>query len=77
MPRHIGTTPILGARLRECFELVEAYGKAPEEIFSPIDALKYLSSRALFSQSMKDQWTQVVNPPNISHTFWYRQLQDF
>lgn len=42
--------PILGKRLRECFELVENSGKTPEEIFSPIDALKYRSSRSLFKQ---------------------------
>ena len=44
--------PILGNRLRECFELVENSGKVPEEIFSPIDALKYRSCKALFSQFM-------------------------
>ncbi|MBU3558734.1 DUF1810 domain-containing protein [Polynucleobacter sp. Nonnen-W13] len=44
--------PILGNRLRECFNLVEQSGKAPELIFSPIDALKYRSCKALFSQFM-------------------------
>lgn len=44
--------PILGKRLRECFELVENSGKTPEQIFSPIDALKYQSCKALFSQFM-------------------------
>ena len=44
--------PILGNRLRECFELVESSGKTPEEIFSPIDALKYRSCIGLFSQFM-------------------------
>lgn len=42
--------PILGKRLRECFALVESSGKAPEQIFSPIDTLKYRSCRDLFSQ---------------------------
>lgn len=42
--------PILGNRLRECFALVENSSKTPEQIFSPIDALKYRSSKALFSQ---------------------------
>ena len=42
--------PILGSRLRECFELVESSGKTPEKIFSPIDALKYRSCKTLFSQ---------------------------
>lgn len=42
--------PILGERLRECFALVENSGKTPEQIFSPIDALKYRSCRDLFSQ---------------------------
>ncbi|MCF8190576.1 MAG: DUF1810 domain-containing protein [Polynucleobacter sp.] len=40
--------PILGKRLRACFELVENSGKTPEQIFNPIDALKYRSCRALF-----------------------------
>jgi uncharacterized protein (DUF1810 family) len=43
---------VLGSRLRECFALVENSGKIPEEIFSPIDALKYRSCRDLFSQFM-------------------------
>jgi uncharacterized protein (DUF1810 family) len=42
----------LGGRLRECFELVESSGKTPEEIFSPIDTLKYRSCKELFSQFM-------------------------
>jgi uncharacterized protein (DUF1810 family) len=41
---------ILGERLRECFELVESSSRTPEQIFSPIDALKYRSCRELFSQ---------------------------
>lgn len=44
--------PILGKRLRECFDLVENSGKTPEQIFSPIDALKYRSCKQLFSQFM-------------------------
>lgn len=42
--------PILGNRLRECFNLVEQSGKAPELIFSPIGTLKYLSCKKLFSK---------------------------
>lgn len=42
--------PILGQRLRECFALVENSGKTPEQIFSAIDASKYRSTKALFSQ---------------------------
>lgn len=42
--------PILGKRLRECFELVETSGKSPEQLFSAMDALKYRSSKRLFSQ---------------------------
>lgn len=42
--------PILGKRLRECFALVENSGKTPEQIFSPIDVLKYRSCIDLFSQ---------------------------
>ena len=44
--------PIPGLRLHECFSLVEASGKAPEEIFNPIDAMKYRSCKDLFSQFM-------------------------
>ena len=44
--------PILGARLRECFALVENGGKSPEEVFSPIDTLKYRSCKQLFSPFM-------------------------
>lgn len=40
--------PVLGPRLRECFDLVEKSGRTPEQIFSPIDAMKYCSSRELF-----------------------------
>lgn len=43
---------ILGKRLRECFALVEKSGKTPEEIFSPIDTLKYRSCKQLFSPFM-------------------------
>jgi hypothetical protein len=42
--------PILGARLRECFDLVEKSGKKPVEIFDGIDALKYQSCKKLFKQ---------------------------
>lgn len=42
--------PVLGPRLRECFELVERSGSTPEQIFSPIDAMKYRSSRELFKK---------------------------
>lgn len=42
--------PILGARLRECFDLVQQSGKRPIEIFGEIDAMKYNSCRKLFNQ---------------------------
>lgn len=42
--------PILGARLRECFDLVERSGKKPIEIFDKIDAMKYQSCKKLFNQ---------------------------
>ena len=42
--------PILGTRLRECFALVESSAKTPEQIFSPVDAMKYRSCRDLFKQ---------------------------
>ena len=40
--------PILGERLRECFALIENSGKTPEQIFSPIYAMKYRSCKTLF-----------------------------
>lgn len=43
--------PILGERLRECFELVERSSKTPEQLFSPIDALKYRSCKQLFNRA--------------------------
>ena len=42
--------PILGKRLRECLGLVESINKTPEQIFGPIDALKYRACKALFSE---------------------------
>jgi len=42
--------PILGARLRECFDLVEQSGKKPIEIFGDIDTKKYNSCKKLFKQ---------------------------
>ena len=42
--------PILGERLRECFHIVETSNMSLNEIFSPIDALKYQSCKQLFSQ---------------------------
>ncbi len=45
--------PILGERLKECFNLVESSSKTPEQVFSPIDVLKYRSSKQLFSQFIR------------------------
>lgn len=42
--------PILLGKLGECFALVKKFGKAPEQIFSPIDAMKYRGSRSLFRE---------------------------
>lgn len=42
--------PILGARLRECFDLVEQSGKKTIEIFGDIDTKKYNSCKKLFKQ---------------------------
>jgi len=42
--------PVLGARLRECFKIVQYHKIEPQEIFSEIDFLKYKSSYELFSQ---------------------------
>lgn len=45
--------PILGERLKECFNLVESSSKTPEQVFSPIDVLKYRGSKQLFSQFIR------------------------
>jgi len=45
--------PILGARLRACFDIVEHQKIKPQEIFSSIDYLKYKSSCQLFSPFMQ------------------------
>jgi uncharacterized protein (DUF1810 family) len=44
--------PILGERLRECFEIVQHHTMKPRAIFSSIDYLKYKSSYQLFSPFM-------------------------
>ena len=47
--------PILGSRYRECVALVErwlAKGRTVEEIFGEVDAMKWRSSRELFSRAM-------------------------
>lgn len=41
--------PILGPRLRECFEIVQNHTIKPQAIFSSIDYLKFKSSYQLFS----------------------------
>ena len=46
--------PILGSRLRECFDLVERSGKKPIEIFGDIDTKKYNSCKKLFQQFTKN-----------------------
>lgn len=46
--------PILGPRLTECMALVEAAqvrGRTAEEIFGPVDAMKYRSCVELFGAS--------------------------
>ena len=42
--------PILGTRLRTCFELVQQSGKKPIEIFGHVDTMKYNSCKKLFKQ---------------------------
>ena len=45
--------PLLGSRLRECFELVQHSGKKPIEIFGQVDAMKYNSCKKLFEQFLE------------------------
>jgi uncharacterized protein (DUF1810 family) len=48
--------PVLGARLRECAEIVLATkGRTALEIFGPIDAVKLRSSMTLFHRAAPDE----------------------
>jgi uncharacterized protein (DUF1810 family) len=48
--------PILGPRLRQCVELVlNTAGRTAEEIFGPIDSIKFRSSMTLFDQAAPDE----------------------
>ncbi|MBK9170794.1 MAG: DUF1810 domain-containing protein [Bryobacterales bacterium] len=49
------THPVLGPRLIECTELIiHVQGRSAEQIFGPIDALKFRSSMTLFSEVAQD-----------------------
>ena len=48
--------PLLGARLRECTSATLAIdGRTVDEIFGPVDALKFRSSLTLFSRAAGDE----------------------
>lgn len=48
--------PLLGERLRECTRLVLGVtGRSLEEIFGPVDALKFRSSMTLFERAAPDE----------------------
>ena len=52
--RHMTASPVLGARLRECTELVMQVSDRPvEAILGSIDSLKFRSSMTLFAQITK------------------------
>ena len=56
--------PVLGARLRECAELVLAIeGRTAEQVFGGIDALKLRSSMTLFHRAALDEavFSQVLD----------------
>jgi len=47
--------PVLGPRLIECIQLVNAVeGRSAEDIFGQIDAMKFRSSMTLFAQATPD-----------------------
>lgn len=47
--------PVLGPRLRECTRLVNLVeGRSAEDIFGPIDSLKFHSSLTLFAYATAD-----------------------
>lgn len=48
--------PVLGARLRECVEVLrELEGRSAVEIFGPLDAMKLSSSLELFAEAAPDE----------------------
>jgi uncharacterized protein (DUF1810 family) len=48
--------PVLGARLRECAELVQAVqGRTADQIFGPLDAMKVRSCMTLFHRAAPDE----------------------
>lgn len=48
--------PLLGERLRECTRLVLGVtGRSLEQIFGPVDALKFRSSMTLFERAAPDE----------------------
>jgi uncharacterized protein (DUF1810 family) len=48
--------PVLGARLRECATLVlDAEGRTAQQIFGPIDELKFRSSMTLFARAAPNE----------------------
>lgn len=47
--------PLLGTRLRECFELVQQSAKKPIEIFGYVDTMKYNSCNSLFEQFLEEK----------------------
>ena len=48
--------PVLGARLRECVELLLAVeGRSADEIFGPLDAMKVRSSMTLFHRAAPEE----------------------
>jgi uncharacterized protein (DUF1810 family) len=48
--------PVLGARLRECAELVLAVeGRTADQIFGPLDAMKVRSCMTLFHRAAPDE----------------------
>jgi uncharacterized protein (DUF1810 family) len=56
--------PVLGARLRECSQLVLAIdGRSADEIFGPLDAMKVRSSMTLFHRAAPEEpeFAQVLD----------------
>jgi len=47
--------PVLGPRLRECFEAIVAASATAEEILGTIDAMKLRSSATLFARAEPDE----------------------
>ena len=61
--------PVLGPRLRECAEALDALGTSdPVQVLGPVDAVKLRSSMTLFERAAADDPPLAVRSPACSST---------